>query len=163
MGKTGPKPINPVIRFWRYVHKTEDCWEWTGAKRGGYGRFGICEGGTIDAHRFSWEIHRGAIPAGLYVLHACDNRACVRVGKHHLFLGTQLTNMRDASKKGRMGGPRPTIYGISNPSSKLTERDVLSIRERDEGGETQGFLAAEFGVHLSTVENIVARKSWKHI
>lgn len=47
----------------------------------------------------SYEVNVGPIPAGLYVLHRCDNRLCVR--PDHLFLGTQGDNIRDMFDKGR--------------------------------------------------------------
>lgn len=56
-----------------------------------------------QAHRVAWEDANGPIPAGLHVLHKCDNKKCVRVG--HLFLGTHKDNMRDMAAKGRAVSP----------------------------------------------------------
>ena len=54
---------------------------------------------TYLAHRFIWEKIRGKIPDGMCILHKCDNRSCVNLD--HLFMGTQLDNMRDCVAKGR--------------------------------------------------------------
>jgi hypothetical protein len=96
-----PKPkADPAARFWAKVQRGEGCWEWQGANNGkGYGCFGKEGSRPYYAHRFSWELHAGPIPDGLFVLHRCDNRRCVN--PEHLFLGTQGDNMRDMIAKGR--------------------------------------------------------------
>ena len=57
------------------------------------------DGKTTSAHRTGWILFRGPIPAGLKVLHACDNPACVNL--EHLYLGTQKDNARDMVARGR--------------------------------------------------------------
>src|SRR5882672_8799966 len=96
---------DPTERFWSFVEKCPGCWLWTGGTAGKmhHGVFGVRdpEGKmrTTYAHRFSWEIHKGPIPSGMWVLHRCDVPRCVR--PDHLFLGTQQDNMDDMIRKGR--------------------------------------------------------------
>jgi len=53
------------------------CVEWTGTICGeGYGRLWV-DGSSRSAHRISWELQRGPIPAGLHIDHLCRNRRCV--------------------------------------------------------------------------------------
>lgn len=50
------------------------------------------------AHRVSFELFRGPI-GKLKVLHKCDTPACVN--PQHLYLGTQLQNVKDRVERGR--------------------------------------------------------------
>ncbi|RPJ19493.1 MAG: HNH endonuclease, partial [Planctomycetaceae bacterium] len=112
-------------RFWEKVRKTDGCWEWTAFLVHGYGQFQRSRAiGPQRAHRVSWELHNGPIPAGMCVCHRCDNRRCVR--PDHLFLGTYADNSADMIRKGRARkGSRP---GQANHMSKLTDADVARIR-----------------------------------
>lgn len=94
-------------RFWSKVNKSsipDECWLWTAATiGGGYGQImGVVNGKRrpVYAHRVSWEMAFGPIPADLYVLHRCDVPLCVN--PDHLFLGTQGDNLADARAKGRL-------------------------------------------------------------
>lgn len=82
------------------VKKTEDgCWEWqSGRVPDGYGDLSV-DGKHYSAHRLAWELWNGAVPAGLCVLHTCDNPPCVNPA--HLWLGTKSDNLQDAYDKGR--------------------------------------------------------------
>lgn len=88
-----------AARFWSRVRITDGCWEWTANHLpAGYGLV-KAEGRSHLAHRVSWELAHGPIPAGMLVLHRCDNPACVR--PDHLWLGTQKQNIADMLTKGR--------------------------------------------------------------
>lgn len=96
-------------RYWAKVQKADGCWTWTSDRtRTGHGRIAR-DGRMVIASRVAWELAKGPIPDGLYVLHHCDNPPCVktepdaRYPEGHLFLGTLQENARDAGNKGRLG------------------------------------------------------------
>lgn len=92
--------IPPAERFWKYVDKTATCWLWTASVYpAGYGSFSHAPGKHMGAHRYSWELHFGPIPDGLFVCHTCDVKTCVR--PDHLWLGTSAENTADKVAKGR--------------------------------------------------------------
>lgn len=131
------------------------CWIWIGTERGwGYGGIQVNHV-NIFAHRYSYLIHKGEIPVGMFVCHKCDVRFCVN--PDHLFLGTRDDNMRDMVEKNRQSkGSRHTI-------SKITEQDVLRIREMREHGMKLSEIAKTFGISFQSVHLIAARKQWRHV
>ena len=89
-------------RFWAKVEQTDSCWLWTGyIKPNGYASFYPGGGRTVGkvyAHRFSYEMARGAIPPGLEVDHLCNVRHCVNPA--HLELVTHSMNKdREAQRR----------------------------------------------------------------
>lgn len=122
-----------------------------------YSGYGMC-GAHDRAHRVAWERVNGQIPDGLNVLHKCDVRACVN--PEHLFLGTQLENVRDRVRKGR--GARTS--GVKNGSAILNETDVERIRDIWRvGGVTQKGIAKYFGIAHCTANAIIKRRLWAHV
>jgi hypothetical protein len=73
-----PDPIDQafVDRFEAKIERTPWCWNWTGARDRGYGRFGI-NGKTVYAHRVAYELWVAPLTPGLTVDHLCRNRSCV--------------------------------------------------------------------------------------
>lgn len=58
----------------RYRVLDNGCWEWTShLNPGGYGSFYL-DGRRIGAHRASYQLHIGSIPAGHDIDHECHNR-----------------------------------------------------------------------------------------
>lgn len=123
------------------------CLEWTGAVNNkGYGQIWI--NGTLWlCHRYSYQIAKGEIK-GAVVCHKCDNPRCVN--PDHLFLGTQLDNMRDMHKKGR-----------SNHFSILDTSKVNEMKLLREQGWTFTAIGEKFNVAETTARNAIKGKSWK--
>ena len=152
----GPARTSLPERFARYVGQptASGCVEWTGWRlKNGYGhiRRGGKNDGKVLAHRAAWELARGPIPNGLMVCHKCDNRACVNV--EHLFLGTQLDNVRDAVEKQRHAWVR-----TAPPWTRLTDDDLSDILVLRAFGLTQRAIAADYGVSPSLVSILISGK-----
>ena len=59
------------------VDPDTDCWLWTGTKSGaGYGRISV-DGRKYAAHRISYVLAGGSIPAGQVLDHLCRAHDCV--------------------------------------------------------------------------------------
>lgn len=147
-------------RFARYVEPEpmSGCWLWIGwSDRKGYGYLGLGRkgDGRMPAHRFSYQLHRGLIPAGMHVLHKCDVPSCVNPA--HLFLGTHQENMADMWAKGR--GPAGERQGCA----KLTALEAATIRTRAAGGTFQCALASEYQVARATINRLVKGKTWSRV
>jgi predicted DNA-binding protein (UPF0251 family) len=148
-------PTDAVTRrLWSEVDKTEGCWLWTGYVRNRYGSFQIA-GRHVYAHRVSYALAFGSVPAGKHVLHRCDTPRCVR--PDHLFLGSPLDNVRDMRAKGRAVNP-PTHWGESHPGATLSDEQVAAIRSLRARGIKQRDVASRFGCSQSTVWRITHRR-----
>lgn len=136
------------------------CWLWLGASdKNGRGKLTINRK-NFNAHRISYEIYKGKIKSGLFVCHSCDTPACVN--PEHLWLGTQKDNMRDMGDKKRSKFHKGSFFGSTHGMSKLTEKQVLEIRNRYVRGNG-AILAKEFNVSISSIHLIKKNKIWKHV
>ena len=135
---------------------TTGCWLWHASRdKCGYGTFGMrIDGKTkkFGAHRYAWTVFKGDIPEGISVLHKCDTPSCVN--PDHLFIGTQLDNVRDQIAKGRY----PSRAGTSNANSRLSREDVAEIRRRTSIGEDRRVIAAAYGIYYRYVDRLAKRE-----
>jgi hypothetical protein len=158
-------------RFWAKVQKTVTCWLWTASTRDkGYGAFAYHRDGKFiqdRAHRYSWEIHKGPIPEGQWVLHNCpggDNPACVNPA--HLFLGNAQINVTDMINKGRRVLARDKVNGkyprgVNHHNARLTDEEIATIRQHRSEGWSFGKISKEHGIAIGyafRVVNGTARK-----
>lgn len=147
-------------RFFAKTRRDErtGCLEWTGSRsRKGYGQFWM-NGRNETAPRAAWILQYGSVPAGLHVLHACDNPPCVEVGPGHLFTGTNLDNARDRDRKGR--GIASLRFGASNGQARLSPEVVATLRAKRLEGASYAALGREFGVHETTAMRACRGESW---
>jgi len=82
------------------------CWLWMGSRNPvtGYGHV-VRSGKLKYAHRLSFEIFKGPIPAGKHICHTCGTPICVN--PDHLYAGTPKDNAMDRERMGRGRGRRP--------------------------------------------------------
>lgn len=117
------KSIPLEERFWSKVNKTDNangCWEWqAGRFGGGYGKIAVKHNGKwtgLYAHRVSYELTHGPIPDGMCVCHSCDNPKCVNPS--HLWIGTQIENIKDRDIKGRL------VHGVPTPEFRQRMSEI---------------------------------------
>lgn len=154
-------------RFWSRVNvrSPKECWPWQGGKfDDGYGSFSLGRGSpkktksrSQRAHRYALEIKLGrSISEGMLSCHTCDNPICVNPA--HLYEGTPRTNMHDAQSRNRLHkGER-----VGTDRRKLTEKQVVEMRELRHIGASLRDLVDIYDVGLSTVGRIVSGEGWRH-
>lgn len=144
--------------FMDKIYVCDGCWHWLGnSLPSGYGRVSISRlySSPQNAHRVAYSHFVGDI-GDTCVCHTCDNPGCVN--PDHLFLGTHKENMRDRDNKGRCFLGR----GENHPFAKLTEQDVLRIRDIYQY-KTNAEIAKEYNVSTAVISQINRRETWKHI
>jgi hypothetical protein len=122
------------------VDGSTGCWLWQRCiDRGGYGQMG-----KSTAHRYVFNLYRGAIPDGLHIDHLCRVRHCVNPS--HMELVSPTENVR----RGKV--------------AKVTPDRVRDMRARVVTGEwTIAQAGAAHGLTYYQAWNIIRRKSWKDI
>lgn len=147
-----------------------ECWLWRAACfPSGYGIFtmpGRRHGIPARAHRVAWELTHGAIPAGMFVCHRCDNPPCVNPA--HLFLGTPADNSADRNAKGRQARgerarQRNPARGERNANAKLTSGMVAQIKALRASGLSQQAIADRMGTVQTTISRVLLGQTWRHV
>ena len=145
-----------IARMKKYSTEPDEngCIHFTGAKRSGYG---VIRAGKkmTGAHRLSYTLHKGEIPEGMFVCHACDIKSCIN--PDHLFLGTHTDNMRDMHSKGRWKSK------AKNADRTPYKLNIDQAREILNDPRTYNAIAADYGITRFTVSNIKNRHTWKQL
>lgn len=110
---------------------------------------------THGVHRLVCAAFHGPGEDGYQVAHADGDRTNNRPG--NLRWATPKENSQERRRHGTQ------TIGTRVNTNKLNEADVLEIRRRAAAGERTMALAQEFGVHRSSVNQMIARRTWTHI
>jgi hypothetical protein len=109
---------------------------------------------TYFVHQIEMAAFAGPCPEGQECRHGAAGSQ-INWWPENLSYGTHRQNLgEDCLRDGtHRRGERSGLH-------KLTEQEVLEIRQRAEDGESQRNLARCFGVHFATINAVVLRKNW---
>jgi hypothetical protein len=119
-------PLSKRLQHYSRPHPS-GCRLWiAGQSSNGYGQL-WWQGRLQRAHRLAWIIARGPIPPGRKVCHQCDVKLCIEEG--HLFLGTQLDNMRDKMRPAERSMAARKSQSMTRNASALIAGRLKRSRE----------------------------------
>lgn len=135
--------------------RSAGCWIWPyRCTPAGYGSLQDGPSGAMTAtavHRLAFQREYGHLP--FVGRHDCDTPPCFNPS--HILDGTYRDNTQDSIRRGRFPG---------YPSrAKLTEAQMMEVRQRALAGEPQRKLGAEFGICQAQVSRIKLRQRWGHL
>ena len=115
------------------------CWTLPGLKHNPeeYRMFSIGKR-TFMGHRFSYQVFKGPIAAGLRVRHTCDNPPCCN--SDHLLTGTDLENSQDKVLRGRHKfGANHHFGGAThcNQGHEFTPENTYVFHDKKKGGNAR--------------------------
>jgi hypothetical protein len=114
---------------------------------------------TFSVHTLVAEAFIREVPKGMCVNH-------INADKHdnyvsNLEIVTYSENIKHAHRLGL--NYSPCLRGEDSGKSYFKEADVLKIRKMREEGNTFKVIANTFNCSISTISNIVYKKTWNHI
>lgn len=139
-------------------HTGHECLKWPYAvSSAGYGKM-IYDGTLSYVHAIVCEIIHGTAPSPSHqARHLCGKGHEACCSPHHVAWGTVRENMADKLMHGTDN------RGIRHSMKKITEADVLKIRELCAQGIPQKTIAKQFGIQQMQVSRIHRRERWAHI
>ena len=144
---------------WRQPVSWKDAKRMTFTKdKNGYHKVALSNSGKeqqVPVHSLVLLAFVGPRPDGMVCRHLDGNKHNNHIS--NLSWGTAQQNSDDMVLHGTLR------KGESVHLSKLTEKDVLEIRERAASGEKLADIAKDFPVVASGIFKIVRRETWKHI
>ncbi|MDR3464197.1 MAG: hypothetical protein P4L76_17985 [Beijerinckiaceae bacterium] len=126
-----------------------------GRNAGGYG-VTTFRGTLMTASRAMCFMTHGDPPTGEHeAAHECGRGHLGCIAPNHLSWKTPTQNQLDRRVHGT------ALFGEAVSSSKLTAEDVVEIRRRL--GTDPSTLGAEFAVSPSTIRDVIAKRTWRHL
>jgi hypothetical protein len=148
--KKGITSRKSLYFYERFEINADGCWVWVIDGKGeDYGQF-MVDGKRYKAHRYSYEIHKGAIPEGMYVCHTCDNPPCVN--PDHLWLGTNADNVRDMNRKNRNSQNRDFT---EEQRYQIVDYFHLHYRKKGDGKRIIAHLTEKYDSTVNVITNII--------
>lgn len=149
----------------RTQRSSEGCLIWTGArtrKVDGYGQISV-DGHREVAHRVAFELEHGRpVKENHQLHHTCGNRLCVEPS-HLVEVTTEEHAQEHPFTRSRRAKIGATKRGERNHNAVLAEREVRAIHVLRGHGLTQKEIGERFGVTDSTVGDIWAGRTWRHL
>lgn len=132
----------------RMLEEPSGCWRWTKSLMvSGYGQATVNRQ-HVTAHRAAFFIANGFWPE--VARHKCDNRWCCN--PDHIEDGTLADNARDFAERGTKH------RGQDHEWAKLSDAQVIEIRELLANGVRQADIARRYDMAQSTISNIKTGK-----
>ena len=148
-------------RIWLHIEKTDTCWlSNCSLDKNNYARINV-NYKNRQFHRLMlfWNDQTKIIEFNdtkkWLACHTCRNTNCVN--PEHLYWGTSKQNINDRIKD------ETNFIGERHPNSKLTEQQVMEIREKREKGIKRVILAKEYGINPPAITKIMQRKTWSYL
>lgn len=133
-----------------YTNKKNGCWEWIGALESGSNQ-PVYYGHRIRRLLYERLIGRTRKRIGV----VCKNQRCIN--PEHFYTASKVGSAIPAYKSVMP----ETMYGTDNFNNKLTEEQVLEIRQRYKIERTSyRKLAEEYGVEKTTIGHIIRNEQW---
>lgn len=138
------------IRFNAKVDRRgpDDCWLWTAGKRTEYGCIKIA-GKCYDSHRVAVMLDGREIPAGMIVMHTCDNPACCNPA--HLQVATYSANTKDAIGKGRHVVPSLR----ETRTEPMSDEEIRTLVDEYRRGVSERALRQKYRVAKTTLNRML--------
>lgn len=99
---------------------------------------------------------------------SAEHRAALSVAATRRWASVPKEDRREvmaAMGRGNLGKPKSAEHrqSIARGKALLAEDQVREIKQRLRAGETMAPIAADFGVHVSTISNIRRGRCWSHV